>query len=61
MIGLHEGHPAHKKPSSTNPRGSFPEQVKEEDPRGTSLPRFTWKNGRYIEIVVVVAVVVVMV
>jgi len=37
MIGWQEGHPAHKKPHLLISRGSLPEKVDEEEPRGNRL------------------------
>jgi len=41
-----DGHAANKRPQSTNPRGSLPEQMVEGDPWGTVWIWFTRKNGR---------------
>jgi len=51
VVGWQEGHPAHKTPHSTNPRGSIAEQGRRTQ-GGTSWPGFTWKNGCYTEVVV---------
>jgi len=48
FVRWQEGHQARSKPCSTHSRGSLPEHVKEEDPRGTSWPRFTWKNDHVL-------------
>jgi len=38
MVGRHKGHPTCKNPILLIPSGSLPEQVEEEDVRGTADP-----------------------
>jgi len=42
MVGWQEGHLTNTIPLIL--RAPPPEQVEEENPRGTGRPRFTWKN-----------------